>query len=162
MNSGSQVITFDPRSESPASGPIGMTAKRDSRDFEKTVLRHLGGAYSLARWLMRSSPEAEDAVQDAMLPGLIYFRTFNGTNAGAWTRQIVRNTGLCGAAQAARCTRDELARHGRPEFEDACERQWPTPYLRADLTANGLPRPVAPRGSGRQPDRWHRSAGNMT
>ena len=69
-----------------------MTAKRDSRDFEKTVLPHLDGAYSLARWLMRSAPEAEDVVQDAMLCALTYFRTFNGTNARAWTRQIVRNT----------------------------------------------------------------------
>jgi len=69
-----------------------MAGERDPLEFEKTVLPHLDGAYSLARWLMRGAPEAEDVVQEAMLRALTYFRTFSGTNARAWTLQIVRNT----------------------------------------------------------------------
>jgi len=69
-----------------------MAGERDSRDFEKTILPHLNEAYRLARRLMRGAPEAEDVVQDVMVRALTYFRTFNGTNARAWTLQIVRNT----------------------------------------------------------------------
>lgn len=64
----------------------------DPIDFERVVLPHLDEAYQLARWLMGSASEAEDVVQEAMLRAFKYFRSFNGTNAKAWTLQIVRNT----------------------------------------------------------------------
>jgi RNA polymerase sigma factor (sigma-70 family) len=69
-----------------------MTDAPDPLDFERTVLPHLAGAYSLARLLMHGAPEAEDVVQEAILRALTYFHTFNRTNARAWMLQIVRNT----------------------------------------------------------------------
>ena len=61
-------------------------------DFEAIVLPHLDEAYNLARWLMRSAPDAEDVVQEAMLRALTYFGSFRGGSARAWLLQIVRNT----------------------------------------------------------------------
>jgi len=53
---------------------------------------HLDEAYELARWLMGNASEAEDVLQEATLRAFKYFESFNGTNAKAWTLQIVRNT----------------------------------------------------------------------
>lgn len=49
-------------------------------------------AYRLARWLMRNEHDAEDALQEASLRALRYFRTFTGGNGRAWFLRIVRNT----------------------------------------------------------------------
>jgi RNA polymerase sigma-70 factor (ECF subfamily) len=63
-----------------------------SESFDEVVLPHLDAAYRLARWLMRNEHDAEDAVQEASLRALRYFRTFSGGNARAWFHRIVRNT----------------------------------------------------------------------
>jgi len=73
----------DPRSA--ASTAVGET-------FDDVVLPHLDAAYRLARWLMRNEQDAEDAVQDASLRALRYFRTFAGGDGRAWFLRIVRNT----------------------------------------------------------------------
>lgn len=62
------------------------------RSFDDVVLPYLGAAHRLARWLLRNQHDAEDAVQDALLRALIYFRTFAGGNGRAWFLSIVRNT----------------------------------------------------------------------
>jgi RNA polymerase sigma-70 factor, ECF subfamily len=62
--------------------------------FETVVLPHLHAAYRLARWLVRNDQDAEDAVQDAVVRALRYFRTFTGGNGRAWFLRIVRNTCL--------------------------------------------------------------------
>ena len=66
-----------------------------SESFDEVVLPHLDAAYRLARWLMRNEHDAEDAVQEASLRALRYFRTFSGGNSRAWFLRIVRNT-CCG------------------------------------------------------------------
>jgi RNA polymerase sigma-70 factor, ECF subfamily len=66
-----------------------------TESFDEVVLPHLDAAYRLARWLMRNEHDAEDAVQEASLRALRYFRTFSGGNARAWFLRIVRNT-CCG------------------------------------------------------------------
>jgi RNA polymerase sigma-70 factor (ECF subfamily) len=63
--------------------------------FEVVVLPHLDAAYTLARYLMRNSQDAEDVVQDACLRALKHFDRFGGehvTSARAWLLAIVRNT----------------------------------------------------------------------
>ena len=60
--------------------------------FEQLVLPHLDAASNLARWLLRTPADAEDAVQEAMLRAYRFFQTFRGTEARAWLLQIVRNT----------------------------------------------------------------------
>jgi RNA polymerase sigma factor (sigma-70 family) len=60
--------------------------------FEQLVLPHLDAAVNLARWLLRSRPDAEDLSQAAMLRAYRFFGSFRGGDARAWLLQIVRNT----------------------------------------------------------------------
>ncbi|HET9359232.1 MAG TPA: sigma-70 family RNA polymerase sigma factor [Vicinamibacterales bacterium] len=60
--------------------------------FDKVVVPHLDTAFRLACWLLRNEHDAEDAVQEASLRALRYFRTFTGGNGRAWFLRIVRNT----------------------------------------------------------------------
>jgi RNA polymerase sigma-70 factor (ECF subfamily) len=60
--------------------------------FDTVVLPHLHAGYRLARWVLRNDHDAEDAVQDAVLRALRYFRTFTGGDGRAWFLRIVRNT----------------------------------------------------------------------
>jgi RNA polymerase sigma-70 factor (ECF subfamily) len=62
----------------------------DAAAFARIALPHLDAAYNLARWLVRDPTLAEDVVQDAMLRGLTYVRSFRGDNPRAWLLQIVR------------------------------------------------------------------------
>jgi len=60
--------------------------------FETLVLPHLDAAFNLARWLLRSRADAEDAAQEALLRSYRFFHGFHGGDARAWLFQIVRNT----------------------------------------------------------------------
>jgi RNA polymerase sigma-70 factor (ECF subfamily) len=60
--------------------------------FEQVVLPHLDAAYNLARWLIRSPADAEDAVQEACLRALRFFDGFRGGDSRAWLLKIVRNS----------------------------------------------------------------------
>jgi RNA polymerase sigma-70 factor (ECF subfamily) len=63
-----------------------------SERFEETVLPHLDAAYNLARWLVRSSADADDVVQESCLRALRFFEGFRGGDSRAWLLKIVRNT----------------------------------------------------------------------
>jgi RNA polymerase sigma-70 factor (ECF subfamily) len=65
---------------------------QDQARFERLVLAHLDAAFNLARWLLRSGADAEDAAQEAMLRAYRFFHGFQGEDARAWLLQIVRNT----------------------------------------------------------------------
>jgi RNA polymerase sigma-70 factor, ECF subfamily len=69
-----------------------VTTAQTGESFDEIILPHLDAAYRLARWLIHSEPDAEDAVQEAALRAFRYFRTFAGGNARAWFLRIVRNT----------------------------------------------------------------------
>ena len=60
--------------------------------FERELLPHLDAAHNLARWLLKSSDEAQDVTQEAFLRALKYFDSFRGENARAWVLKIVRNS----------------------------------------------------------------------
>src|ERR1700730_15462926 len=60
--------------------------------FEQVVLPHLDAAYNLARWLIRSPADAEDAVQEACLRALRFFDGFRGGDSRAWLLKIVHNS----------------------------------------------------------------------
>ena len=61
-------------------------------DFAELLLPHLDSAYNLARWLMRSTDDAEDVVQEAYLRAFRYAAGFRGGDPRAWLLRIVRNT----------------------------------------------------------------------
>jgi RNA polymerase sigma-70 factor (ECF subfamily) len=65
---------------------------QDQMRFELLVLPHLDAAFNLARWLLRSGADAEDAAQEAMLRAYRFFHRFHGGDVRAWLLQIVRNT----------------------------------------------------------------------
>lgn len=69
-----------------------MLDSQDQVRFEQLVLPHLDAAFNLARWLLRSPADAEDAAQEAMLRSYKFFPSFRGGDARAWLLQIVRNT----------------------------------------------------------------------
>src|SRR5215472_12536649 len=60
--------------------------------FEQIVMPHFDAAYNLARWLTRSSGDAEDVVQESYLRAFTFFDGFRGGDARAWLFSIVRNT----------------------------------------------------------------------
>ena len=65
---------------------------RDRMKFEERIAPHLDAAYNLARWLLRSEQDAEDAVQDAVLRALKYGAALQDGDARPWLLGIVRNT----------------------------------------------------------------------
>jgi RNA polymerase sigma-70 factor (ECF subfamily) len=65
---------------------------QDQARFEILVLPHLDAAFNLARWLLRSGADAEDAAQEAMLRSYRFFHGFRGGDVRAWLLHIVRNT----------------------------------------------------------------------
>jgi RNA polymerase sigma-70 factor (ECF subfamily) len=69
---------------------VGNSTKLDR--FEQDVVQHLDAAYNLARWLTRSSQDAEDVVQEAFLRAFKYFNGYHGGNIRSWLLTIVRNT----------------------------------------------------------------------
>src|ERR1700724_4649722 len=60
--------------------------------FEMLVLPHLDAAFNLARWLLRSRADAEDAAQEALLRAYRFFYGFHGGGAPARLPQIRRKT----------------------------------------------------------------------
>jgi RNA polymerase sigma-70 factor (ECF subfamily) len=69
-----------------------MLSESQATTFDAVVVPHLEAARRLARRLMRDEHDADDAVQDASLRALKYFRTFGGGDGRAWFLRIVRNT----------------------------------------------------------------------
>jgi RNA polymerase sigma-70 factor (ECF subfamily) len=72
--------------------------------FERLALAHMHAAYSLAFWLLRNRPDAEDAVQDAYLRAYRSFASFRGGDIRPWLLQIVRNVAYRKLGDRARAT----------------------------------------------------------
>src|SRR5271165_3383789 len=70
--------------------------------FEALVLPHLDAAYRFARWLARSSGDADDVVQEAVLRAFRGFDTLRGSDVKAWLLTIVKNCHLTALKQQQR------------------------------------------------------------
>jgi RNA polymerase sigma-70 factor (ECF subfamily) len=70
--------------------------------FKVLALPHLDDAYALARYLLGSATDAEDAVQDCYLRALQHFDTYHGPEFKPWLFAILRNS--CHALRAKRRT----------------------------------------------------------
>jgi RNA polymerase sigma-70 factor (ECF subfamily) len=84
-----------------------------ARRFGDAALPHLDEVYTLARYLMRNTADAEDAVQECYLRALKHFDTFRGGAIRPWLFAILRN--VCRSAFAQRCSADA----GAAEAENA-------------------------------------------
>jgi RNA polymerase sigma-70 factor, ECF subfamily len=72
--------------------------------FERLALAHMDAAYNLAFWLLRSRPDAEDAVQDAYLRAYRSFGGFRGGDIRPWLLKIVRNVAYRKLSDRARAS----------------------------------------------------------
>jgi hypothetical protein len=59
--------------------------------FRDTALPHLDQVYTVARYLMRNSNDAEDAVQECYLRALRHFDSFQGPAMKPWLLAILKN-----------------------------------------------------------------------
>src|SRR5262245_60402098 len=62
-----------------------------ARLFRDAALPYLDDIYTLARYLLRNSGDAEDAVQECYLRALRHFDTFRGPAIKPWLFAILRN-----------------------------------------------------------------------
>ena len=90
------------------------------RRFRDAALPHLDDIYTLARYLMRNSSDADDAVQECYLRALRHFDSYRGPAMKPWLLTILRN--VCNA---------EFARRGRREV--------PTDYAQDESVAEEMP-----------------------
>jgi RNA polymerase sigma-70 factor (ECF subfamily) len=70
------------------------------RTFQAAALPHLDDVYTLARYLMRNTHDAEDAVQECYLRALRHFDSYRGPAMKPWLLAILRN--VCNAEFARR------------------------------------------------------------
>jgi RNA polymerase sigma-70 factor, ECF subfamily len=83
----------------------GLDGDHDrARRFREAALPYLDDVYALARYLMRNTADAEDAVQECYLRALRHFDSYRGPTVKPWLLTILRN--VCNA---------EFARRGKQE-----------------------------------------------
>lgn len=68
--------------------------------FKALALPYLDEAYTLARYLLRSATDADDAVQECYLRAFRHFETFRGGPIKPWLLAILRN--VCHATYAGK------------------------------------------------------------
>jgi len=88
--------------------------------FRDAALPHLDEVYTLARYLMHNTDDAEDAVQECYLRALRHFDSFRGPAMKPWLLAILRN--VCSS---------EFVRRGRAEV--------PTDFAQDGSAAETMP-----------------------
>jgi RNA polymerase sigma-70 factor (ECF subfamily) len=96
--------------------------------FRDAALPYLDEVYTLARYLMRNTDDAEDAVQDCYLRALRHFDSYRGPAMKPWLLAILRN--VCNA---------EFARRSKEEV--------PTDYTQEESLAEEMPMWQEPQAS---------------
>jgi RNA polymerase sigma-70 factor, ECF subfamily len=98
------------------------------RRFRDAALPHLDDVYTLARYFMRNTDDAEDAVQECYLRALRHFDSYRGPAMKPWLLAILRN--VCNT---------EFTRRGRGEV--------PTDYPQDESVAEEMPMWQEPQAS---------------
>jgi RNA polymerase sigma-70 factor, ECF subfamily len=84
--------------------PVAVAAAGDQADrarrFRDAALPHLDDVYTVARYMLRSAADADDAVQECYLRALRHFDGFRGEAIKPWLLAILRN--VCHAEYARR------------------------------------------------------------
>ena len=107
--------------------------------FKTLALPHLDDAYTLARYLMRSASDAEDAVQECYLRAFRHFDTFRGGPIKPWLMAILRN--VCHASRTGSARLEFTADSDEPQFRH-CGASPPTRLSRR-CCAGRTPTPCA-------------------
>jgi RNA polymerase sigma-70 factor (ECF subfamily) len=82
-----------------------------ARRFREAALPYLDDVFTLARYLMRDTADAEDAVQECYLRALRHFESYRGPAMKPWLLAILRN--VCSAEFARRA-----AQPATPDCDD--------------------------------------------
>ena len=96
-----------------AGGTTDLTDGGRAERFKALALPHLDEVYTLARYLMRSASDADDAVQECYLRAFCHFDTFRGGPVKPWLMAILRN--VCHAARAGNARLVFTADAGDPQ-----------------------------------------------
>src|SRR2546423_367695 len=141
----------------PAREPVREAASDDraarAQRFRDAALPYLDDVYTLARYLLRNSADAEDAAQECYVRALRHFDTYRGPEMKPWLFAILRN--VCraelsrrsGAALAAEedAQADEEAsplwQEAPASPEAAMIRQWDAETVRRPVAGLPLPFP---------------------
>jgi RNA polymerase sigma-70 factor (ECF subfamily) len=81
-----------------AGGASDLSDGGRAERFKALALPHLDDVYTLARYLLRSASDADDAVQECYLRAFRHFDTFRGGPVKPWLMAILRN--VCHAVYA--------------------------------------------------------------
>jgi len=98
------------------------------RRFREVALPHLDEVYTLARYLMRNTDDAEDAVQECYLRALRHFDSYRGPAMKPWLLAILRN--VC-----------------KNEFRRRSGGELPTDYAQDESVAEEMPMWQEPQAS---------------
>jgi RNA polymerase sigma-70 factor (ECF subfamily) len=96
-----------------AGGVADLTEGGKAERFKALALPHLDDVYTLARYLLRSASDADDAVQECYLRAFRHFDTFRGGPVKPWLFAILRN--VCHAAYAGSTRLVFTADTGEPQ-----------------------------------------------
>jgi RNA polymerase sigma-70 factor, ECF subfamily len=92
----------------------GDDEEAKARRFRDAALPHLDDVFTLARYLMRNSADADDAVQECYLRALRHFDSYRGPAMKPWLLAILRN--VCNGEFARRSKR-QAADYDEAEVE---------------------------------------------
>jgi RNA polymerase sigma factor (sigma-70 family) len=92
-----------------------------ARRFREAALPHLDDVYTLARYLLHDSADAEDAAQECYLRALRHFDTYRGPAMKPWLFAILRN--IC-RGEFSRRSSAPLALDGGTEEDEATAPLW--------------------------------------
>src|SRR5262245_27261337 len=92
--------------------------------FRAAALPYLDDVYTLARYLLRNTADAEDAAQECYLRAFRHFGTFRGGPIKPWLLAILRN--VCRAEYARRGTRAVTTIEDLEGSEDCIDSAWPS------------------------------------
>jgi RNA polymerase sigma-70 factor (ECF subfamily) len=96
----------------------GIQDQQDrARRFRDEALPHLDDVYTFARFLLRNSVDAEDAVQECYVRALRHFDSFRGPAIKPWLFAILRN--VCRTEFARRSTASQAGDWEIDAVEDA-------------------------------------------
>ena len=93
--------------------------------FRAAALPYLDDVYTLARYLLRDSDDADDAVQECYLRAFRHFATFRGGAIKPWLLAILRN--VCRAEYARRSASPVVAGADDDWAEQASGGLWSDP-----------------------------------
>jgi RNA polymerase sigma-70 factor, ECF subfamily len=83
--------------------------------FKALALPHLDEIYTLARYLLRSASDADDAAQECYLRAFRHFETFRGGPIKPWLLAILRN--VCHASYAGKARLVYTAEVAQPQVQ---------------------------------------------